>query len=306
MQCCTSLCFDCLQAWPDGSTQSLAAVLEQPEGSDVCSSAVQCLTLWLRWLQDCEADSSAVSAASLLKGPKQSAAVLDQTQAGQDAPSPTAPPTQPAGVPGLTDAGAAASKASPTRQPDAGQRSAEGRAAAPSQPAGGHGPAQVAAAVEQAGPCGQGSAEARSATGVDQDCTSVLQCAEAGASTLVQGSAVSAEVDSADQQRPANTAILTPAKPSDALAAQPAARVGKGSQQAPAEFQEGAHDGSRGAAMACSEPCSALPAGGQDGASSAGSAAGATQGGVLVAQGFEEADVNDGAPTTASKVRHWS
>ena len=123
----------------------------------------------------------------------QSAAVPDQTQAGQDTPSLTVPPTQAARVPGLTAAGAAASQASPTRQPDAGQRSAEGRPAAPSQPAGGQrsaegrpaalsqpagGPcsAQVADAGGQAGPSGQAPAQA---TGVDQDCASILQHAEA-------------------------------------------------------------------------------------------------------------------------------
>ena len=123
----------------------------------------------------------------------QSAAVPDQTQAGQDTPSLTVPPTQAAGVPGLTAAGAAADKASPTRQPAEGQRSSEGRPAAPSQPAEGQrlaegrpaalsqpagGPcsAQVADAEGQAGPSGQAPAQA---TGVDQDCASILQRAEA-------------------------------------------------------------------------------------------------------------------------------
>ena len=47
MQCFALLGFNCLQAWPDGSMQSFAAVLKQPEGSNVCSSAMpySCLAL---------------------------------------------------------------------------------------------------------------------------------------------------------------------------------------------------------------------------------------------------------------------
>ena len=106
----------------------------------------------------------------------QSAMVPDQTQAGQGGPGATATPTQAAGVPGLTDAGAAADKAGSTRQPDEGQRSAEGRTAALLQPAEGPCSAQVADAGGQAGPSGQAPAQA---TGVDQDCASILQRAEA-------------------------------------------------------------------------------------------------------------------------------
>ena len=104
-----------------------------------------------------------------------SAAVPDQTLAGQDAPSLIAPLTQPAEVPGLTETGPA-SKAGLTRQPDEGQRSAEGKPAAPSQPDEGSHPAQVAAAVEQAGPGGQAPAQA---TEFDKICASILQRAEA-------------------------------------------------------------------------------------------------------------------------------
>ena len=40
MQCCALLWCDWLQAWLDVSTQSRAAVHKQPEGSNVCSSAM--------------------------------------------------------------------------------------------------------------------------------------------------------------------------------------------------------------------------------------------------------------------------
>ena len=126
-------------------------------------------------------------------------------------------------------------------------------------------------------------------------------------SMLVQSGAEPAEADSADQQQPPpDVAQSASAKITDALTAVPAAMVGMGSQQGPAEFQEGAQRGPRGAAVACSEPCTGLSAASQDGASSAASAADATQGGVLVAQGSQEADGHDGAPTAASKVRHWT
>ena len=107
----------------------------------------------------------------------QPAMVLDQTQAGQDTPSLTAPPphTQPARVPGLTDAGPA-SKEGLTRQPEEAQRSAEGRPAAPSQPAEGPRPAQMADAGDQAGPGRQAPAQA---TGVAHDCASIKQISEA-------------------------------------------------------------------------------------------------------------------------------
>ena len=127
-------------------------------------------------LQAGEAHSSPVRAASQLGGAEQSAAVPDQTQAEQDASSLTAPPTPHPEVPGLTDAGAAADQAGPTRQPDEGHRTAEGRAAAPLQPAEGPGPAKVANAVQQAGPGRHAPAQV---TGGDQDCASILQRAEA-------------------------------------------------------------------------------------------------------------------------------
>ena len=126
-------------------------------------------------------------------------------------------------------------------------------------------------------------------------------------SMLVQSGAEPAEADSANQQQPPpDAAQSASAKITDALTAVPAAMVGMRSQQGPAEFQEGAQRGPRGAAVACSEPCTGLSAASQDGASSAASAADATQGGVLVAQGSQEADGHDGFPTAASKVRHWT
>ena len=121
-------------------------------------------------------------------------------------------------------------------------------------------------------------------------------------SVPVQGGAEPAEADSANQQQPPVMADCASADPSDALAAAPAARVGKGSS---AEFQEGAHSGTQGPAMACSVPCSGLPAATQGGAPSAASAAGATQSSVPVAQGSKEADADNETTTTASKVSNW-
>ena len=124
----------------------------------------------------------------------------------------------------------------------------------------------------------------------------------------VQGSAEPAETDSANQQQPTDAADSASAKTScqDALAAAPAARVMNGGQQGSAEFQEGVHRGTQGAAMACSEPCSGLPAVTQGRVPSAASAAAAIQDDVLAAQGSGAAAAHDGAPTTASKVRHWT
>ena len=118
----------------------------------------------------------------------------------------------------------------------------------------------------------------------------------------VQGGAEPAEADSANQQQPPDMANSASSKMSNALAAAPAA----GSQQGSAEFQEGAHRGTQGAVMACSEPCSGLPAASRGGAPSAASAADATQGGVLVAQGSGEAAADDAPTTSASKVSYWS
>ena len=173
MRCFALLRSDRLQTHVDVSTTACAAVHKQPEGSNVCSSAMPhaCLSL-----QAGEAPSSPVRAASQLGGPKQSAAVPDQTQAEHDASSSTAPPPLPTGVPGLTHAGAAADQAGPTRQSDEGHRTAEGRAAAPLQPAEGTGSAKVANAAQQADPSRQAPAQA---TGGDQDCASILQRAEA-------------------------------------------------------------------------------------------------------------------------------
>ena len=232
--------------------------------------------------------------------------VPNQAQAGQNALSQSAAPTPLAGLPTQNDAEAAADMARPTRQPDGGLRSRltrQGRPAAPSQPAEGPGPAKVANAGEQAGPGGQGSADV---IGVGQDCASILQCAEAGALMLVQGGAEPAEADSANQQKPPDRADSASAKTTDALTAAPAARAGIGSQQGPAEFQKGAHSGTWGPAVACSEPHSGLPAAIQGRAPSAATAAGDTQSGVPVAEGSVRADADHETTMTASKVSYWS